>query len=90
MTPPARTGESSKGWSGSKNRGRGGRLLSWPFRAVWRWAGHIEKNWGILPALIGGVALMAVGYLFTATIIGILIGLPMIFVGLLLFLRGLI
>ena len=72
--------------------GAGGLLklfIIWPFTLGWLMATKFADRTGILATLVAGLALMMVGWLLCSSIIGILIGLPMAFFGLLLLLRAL-
>lgn len=61
----------------------------WPFVALWRLVTFIFEAIGRLLAMLLGVALMFVGVLLSLTVIGAIIGIPLIVFGFLLMLRGL-
>ncbi|HIJ73396.1 MAG TPA: hypothetical protein HPP83_04765 [Candidatus Hydrogenedentes bacterium] len=63
--------------------------LLWPFRALWALAGLIAKAVGALLAMLLGLGFMALGLLFTSTIIGAVIGIPLFVLGFLLLVKGL-
>ena len=60
-----------------------------PFVAIWRLLTIIIALTGRLIAVILGLALMIVGGIASLTIIGAVVGIPLIIFGLLLMLRGL-
>lgn len=72
-------------------RGRGilAALILWPFTLTWRVAGAIEESAGILVTLLVGAAFVVFGLFFISTVLGIVIGAPMLFFGAMLVLRGL-
>ena len=61
----------------------------WPFVAVWRLITGIVELTGRLLAVLLGLLLMIVGTLLTLTIIGAVVGIPLLIVGFLLIIRGL-
>jgi hypothetical protein len=61
----------------------------WPFWALWRLVATIVGITGRLVAVILGFVLMLVGVILTVTLIGMIIGVPLIILGFLLVLRGL-
>lgn len=61
----------------------------WPFVAIWRLLTFILGFTGRLVAVVLGVVLMVVGAILTVTVIGAVVGIPLIVFGLLLMLRGL-
>lgn len=63
--------------------------LLWPFWAVWRLVVGIVEVTGRLLAITLGVVLMIVGVILSATVIGAVIGIPLLMFGLLLVVRGL-
>jgi uncharacterized membrane protein (DUF106 family) len=63
--------------------------LLWPFVAVWRLVTFILSITGRFIAVVLGFVLGVVGFLLTVTIIGAIVGVPMMVLGLLLVLRGL-
>jgi hypothetical protein len=60
----------------------------WPFAALWRLLAFIIELTGRLLAAILGLVLMIVGVILTVTIVGALVGVPLIIFGFLLILRG--
>ena len=64
-------------------------MLLWPFKAVWKIAGLIFDLVGNLLAIILGLAFVIVGVLLTLTLVGAIVGIPMIIFGTALMLRGL-
>ena len=63
--------------------------LLWPFVALWRLVAGIVTLTGRLVAAILGLVLMIVGVVVSLTIIGAIVGIPLIIFGFLLILRGL-
>ena len=61
----------------------------WPFWAIWRLLTIIVELTGRLIAVVLGLVLMIIGTLISLTVIGAVIGIPMIIIGFLLVLRGL-
>jgi hypothetical protein len=60
----------------------------WPFWAIWRLLSFIVELTGRLVAVVLGLVLMIVGALVSLTVIGAVIGVPLILIGFLLVLRG--
>jgi hypothetical protein len=63
--------------------------LLWPFWAVWRLVVGVVEVTGRLLAITLGVVLMIAGVILSATIVGAVVGIPLIMFGLLLVVRGL-
>jgi hypothetical protein len=61
----------------------------WPFWAIWKLVIGIVAGTGRLVAVILGLVLLIVGAVLTATVIGAIVGIPLIILGLLLMVRGL-
>jgi len=61
----------------------------WPFWAIWRLVTFIVELTGRLVAVILGLLLMVAGALVSLTVIGLVLGVPLIIIGFLLVLRGL-
>jgi len=61
----------------------------WPFWALWRLVIGIVAVTGRLVAVILGLVLMIVGGVLTLTIIGAIVGIPLLIVGFMLIWRGL-
>mgnify|MGYP001024348622 FL=1 len=59
-----------------------------PFWLIWRLVTGIVEFTGRIIAIGLGFVLMVVGILVSATIVGLIVGVPMIFIGILLVLRG--
>lgn len=60
-----------------------------PFKWTWRFATRVEKRVGIFITLLSGVVLFLIGSWLISTVLGFLIGLPMVIVGAALVLRAL-
>ena len=60
----------------------------WPFWAIWRLLATIVELTGRLVAVVLGLVHMVVGALISLTVIGAVIGIPLILIGFLLVLRG--
>ncbi|MBI5879044.1 MAG: hypothetical protein HZB53_15460 [Chloroflexi bacterium] len=63
--------------------------LLWPFRAVWQLVTFVLGLTGRLIAVVLGIVFMIVGVLLTVTVIGAIIGIPLLIFGFFLMLRGL-
>ena len=61
----------------------------WPFWMVWRLVAWVVGLTGRLLAIILGFALLVAGLLLCFTIVGMIIGIPMIMLGALMIIRGL-
>jgi hypothetical protein len=59
-----------------------------PFWLIWKLVTGIVEFTGRIIAIGLGFVLMVVGILVSATIVGLIVGLPMIFIGILLVLQG--
>jgi len=72
---------------------RSGRVLRYlvfaPFRMGWWMASRVEKSTGIVFTLIAGAGLLAGGIFLSSTLLGLILGVPMIVVGAFLVLRAL-
>lgn len=64
-------------------------FFTWPILLLWKLVTFTCNAIGILLALFLGSALMVGGYVLTSTIIGALLGLPMMFFGFFLVVRAL-
>ncbi len=62
--------------------------LLWPFVGIWKLFEWIVEFTGRLVAVILGLALMIVGIVVSLTVIGAIVGIPILFVGLMLTIRG--
>ena len=71
----------------SKESGRTPWIL-WPFVALWRLLALFIEITGRLVAAILGLVLMIVGVLVSLTVIGLIVGIPLIVFGFLLVVRG--
>ena len=63
--------------------------ILWPFVALWRLIAGIVEVTGRLVAAVLGLVLMIVGVVLTITVIGAVVGIPLILFGFMLMLRGL-
>jgi len=63
--------------------------VMWPFEALWWLVTTILELTGRLIAVVLGAVLMVMGGLISATLVGAIIGIPLLFFGVLLVLRGL-
>jgi hypothetical protein len=63
--------------------------VMWPFEALWWLVTTILALTGRLIAVVLGAVLMVMGVLISATLVGAIIGIPLLFFGVLLVLRGL-
>jgi len=62
--------------------------ILWPFVAIWRLVAGIIEMTGRLVAVILGLVLMIVGVRLSATVVGAVVGIPLIVFGFLLVIRG--
>ena len=60
-----------------------------PFIWLWNFVAYIITLTGRLLAVVIGIVLMAVGVILTITVIGAILGIPLIIFGFLLVVRGL-
>lgn len=65
------------------------RVLTWPFRMVWSFIGIVFLGIGKLLSMLLGVILAAIGVALCCTIIGSIIGVPLVVLGVAMFLRSL-
>ena len=65
------------------------RVLTWPFRMVWSFIGIVFLGIGKLLSMLLGVILGAIGVALCCTIIGAIIGVPLVVLGVAMFLRSL-
>jgi hypothetical protein len=63
--------------------------LLWPFAMIWYLLAAIVGLTGRFIAIILGLVFICVGVIVSLTLIGAIVGIPMAFIGLLLFLKGL-
>lgn len=63
--------------------------VMWPFEALWWLVTTILSLTGRLIVVVLGAVLMLVGGLISVTLVGAIIGIPLLFFGVLLVLRGL-
>lgn len=61
----------------------------WPFEAVWKLLATIVEMVGRFTAMVTGIVLVLAGVLISLTLVGAIIGIPLVLTGFLLFLRGL-
>lgn len=71
------------------NGDKGAPWFLWPFMAIWNLVAFILRLTGRLGAIILGLVLMVVGVALTLTIIGAVVGIPLIILGFSLVMRGL-
>lgn len=64
-------------------------VILWPFVALWRLLTGLVALTGRLVAIVIGFALVLVGLVLTVTVIGAVVGIPLIALGLLFVTRGL-
>ena len=65
------------------------RVLTWSFRMVWSFIGIVFLGIGKLLSMLLGVILAAIGVALCCTIIGAIIGVPLVVLGVAMFLRSL-
>ncbi len=63
--------------------------LLWPFAMLWHLLAAIVGLTGRFIAMVLGLVFICVGVIVSLTLIGAIVGIPMMIVGLLLFLKGL-
>lgn len=64
-------------------------ILTWPFVALWRLLALILDLTGRLLSIVLGVVLMIVGVIVSLTMVGAVVGIPILLFGFLLVVRGL-
>ncbi len=64
-------------------------MILWPFKMLWQLAAGLLSLTGHLVALVLGIVFLMFGFLVSATIIGMIIGIPLMILGMLLIIRGL-
>ena len=64
-------------------------ILLWPFKVIWSLVAFVLNLTGRFVALVIGLVLALVGVALSATIVGAIVGIPMIIFGGALVLRGL-
>lgn len=79
------TPKAERPWTGRAVR----YLVLAPFRWGWWMASKVERSTGIVFTLVVGVILLAAGFWLSSTVIGMLLGVPMIVAGTFLTLRAL-
>ncbi|MCL4562971.1 MAG: hypothetical protein M1281_20450 [Chloroflexi bacterium] len=62
--------------------------LLWPFYALWMLVAGIIRLTGRLVAVILGVVFLIVGGILTVTVVGAVLGIPLMILGFLIILRG--
>lgn len=62
--------------------------LTWPFVALWRLVAFIFELTGRFLVIVLGIVFMIVGVIVSLTVIGAIVGVPMILFGLMLVIRG--
>ena len=72
----------------SQNVARGTPLLLWPVVALWRLVTFVVALTGRLIAVVLGLVLIVIGGILTVTVVGAVVGLPLMALGLLLVARG--
>lgn len=60
----------------------------WPCILLWGLATAVERRVGIFPVLVLGLVLATLGWLLIASLLGAVIGIPLLVLGLFLFARG--
>ena len=63
-------------------------LVLLPFTLLWRLISFVVETVGILMGLLVGFVLMVVGAVLCLTVIGSVVGLPLLFIGVLITLRA--
>lgn len=63
-------------------------LVLLPFTVLWRLISFVVETVGILMGLLVGFILMVVGAVLCLTVIGSVVGLPLLFIGVLITLRA--
>ena len=72
-----------------KEKRRGPSCLLWPFEAIWNLVVWIVGLTGRLIAVLLGLVLLIAGVILTLTIVGAVVGIPLVGFGILLMVRGL-
>jgi len=64
------------------------RVLLFPFTVMWKLVGFTIKMTGRLAAIILGLILMIVGVVLSFTVVGAVIGIPLVLLGFTMMIRG--
>jgi hypothetical protein len=62
--------------------------ILWPFYALWKLVGFVLKLTGRIMAAVLGLVLVVSGILISLTIIGAIVGIPLVLLGLMLMVRA--
>ncbi|MBI5095566.1 MAG: hypothetical protein HZB26_24425 [Candidatus Hydrogenedentes bacterium] len=63
-------------------------IWTWPIRALWKLVTFLSNRIGIAASLGAGAILILIGFVLVSSVIGALIGVPILVLGILLFARG--
>lgn len=63
-------------------------VLLWPFYALWRLVGFVFELVGRFIAVVLGIVLVLIGIILSVTILGAIVGIPLIIAGVMLMFRG--
>jgi hypothetical protein len=64
------------------------KVLFWPFTAFWKLVGSIMNLTGRLIAVILGFSFLIIGIILSFSIIGAIIGIPLVILGFTMIIRG--
>ena len=64
------------------------KVLFWPFTAFWKLVGSIMNLTGRLIAVILGFSFLIIGVILSFSIIGAIIGIPLVILGFTMIIRG--
>lgn len=65
------------------------RVLVWPFKVLWSFVGIVFLAVGKLMSLVMGLVLTVIGVLLSATLVGAILGVPLILLGVTMMVRAL-
>ena len=64
------------------------KILFWPFTLAWKLTESMIKLTGRLVAVVLGLIVLGIGIMLSITIIGAILGIPLILIGVSLIIRG--
>ncbi|MBE5785333.1 MAG: hypothetical protein E7330_05980 [Clostridiales bacterium] len=65
------------------------RVLFWPFKMLWSFVGVVFLAVGKLMSLLLGLLITVIGVLLSATLVGAIIGIPLLILGVTMMVRSL-
>lgn len=65
------------------------RVLFWPFKMLWSFVGVVFLAIGKLMSLLLGILITVVGAILSATLVGAIVGIPLVILGVTMMIRSL-